>query len=222
MVRQALQIGLFATLAAVIWFSFSTPAPQREIGEASRIFYYHIPVAWLTVVAYAFNLVFSIKYLMTKSELDDFRALWSAEIGTMFCVLATVSGSLFAKVTWGVYWNWSEPRMLSIFVLLLIYGAYLALRSSIPSPDRRGTLGAVYSIFAFPTVPFFIFIMPRIMASLHPEDSIIDKNLKFTMGGGVLPIFLVSLFAFTVIFYWLYALGVRLHRARLTRLERES
>lgn len=109
--------------------------------------------------------------------------------------------------------------MLSIFILLMIYGAYLALRAAIPSEERKGTLGAVYSIFAFPTVPFLIFVMPRIMPSLHPSDSVLDQNLKITMGGSVLPIFLVSLFSFTVLFFWIYSLGVRLHRLKLTHSE---
>jgi heme exporter protein C len=219
MVKQLLQIALFLVLTGVIWFSFTTPAPQQQIGEASRIFYYHIPMAWLTVVAYAVNLIYSVRYLMTKRELDDYRALWSAEIGTMFCVLATISGSLFAKVTWGIYWNWSEPRMLSIFVLLMIYGAYLALRGATSSPERRGTMSAVYSIFAFPTVPFFIFIMPRMMASLHPSDSVVDANLKFQMAGSVGIIFTVSLAAFTALFFWLFSLGIRLHRVKISHTE---
>ena len=219
MVKKVLQIVLFLILTGVIWFSFTTPAPQQQIGEASRIFYYHIPVAWLTVVAYSINLIFSIKYLKTKAEIDDYRALWAAEIGTMFCVLATISGSLFAKVTWGIYWNWSEPRMLSIFVLLMIYGAYLALRGATSSPERRGTMAAVYSIFVFPTVPFFIFVMPRMMASLHPSDSVVDSNLKFQMSGDVGWIFFISLAAFTALFFWLYTLGIRLHRVKISRTE---
>lgn len=219
MVRRYLQIGLFVLLAGVIYFSFITPAPQQIIGEASRIFYYHIPMAWLTVVAYAVNLIYAIRFLKTRSELDDFRSLWSAELGTMFCVLATISGSLFAKVTWGVYWSWGEPRMLSIFILLLIYGAYLSLRAAIPTPERKGIISATYAIFAFPTVPFFIFVMPRMMQSLHPADSVIDKNLQFTMGASVLPIFLVSLFSFTVLYFWLLGLGIRLHKIQLARSE---
>jgi heme exporter protein C len=219
MVRRYLQLGLFVLLAGVIYFSFAKPAPQQQIGDASRIFYYHIPMAWLTVVAYLVNLIYAIRFLKTHAEIDDFRSLWSAELGTMFCVLATISGSLFAKVTWGVYWNWSEPRMLSIFILLLIYGAYLSLRAAIPSPERKGVLSSVYSIFAFPTVPFFIFIMPRIMQSLHPADSVVDKNLRFTMGSTVLPIFLVSLFAFTVIYFWMFGLGIRLHKLQLAHSE---
>lgn len=219
MVRTLLQIGLFLLLAGVIIFSFINPAPQRQIGDASRIFYYHIPMAWLTVVAYLVNLIYAIRFLKTKAEIDDFRSVWSAEIGTMFCVLATISGSMFAKVTWGVYWTWSEPRMLSIFILLLVYGAYLSLRGAIPNPERKGVLSSVYSILAFPAVPFFIFIMPRIMLSLHPADSVINKNLKLTMGGGVLPIFLLSLFCFTVIYFWMFGLGIRLHKLQASRTE---
>lgn len=106
--------------------------------------------------------------------------------------------------------------MLSIFVLLLIYGAYLALRGALATPERRGTIAAVYSIFAFPTVPFFIFIMPRMMASLHPADSVVDANLKFQMSGSVGWIFFVSLAAFTALFFWLYGLGIRLHKVKLS------
>ena len=78
MVRQVLQIVLFLLLAGVIIFSFTTPPPQNQIGDASRIFYYHIPAAWLTVVAYGVNLVYAVRYLKTRSEIDDFRSLWSA------------------------------------------------------------------------------------------------------------------------------------------------
>ncbi len=206
-------------LAGVIYFSFATPAPQRQIGDASRIFYYHIPMAWMTVLAYAVNLIYAVRFLKTRKEIDDYRSLWSAELGTMFCVLATITGSMFAQVTWGVYWTWSEPRMLSIFILLLIYGAYLSLRAAIPNPERKGVLSSAYSIFAFPTVPFFIFVMPRMMLSLHPADSVIDKNLKFTMGRTELPIFFMSLFCFTVIYFWMFGLGIRLHKLQLARAE---
>ncbi|MCK4857154.1 MAG: cytochrome c biogenesis protein CcsA [candidate division Zixibacteria bacterium] len=215
MVRTLLQFGLFLLLAAVICFSFITPAPQQQIGEASRIFYYHIPMAWVTVLAYLINLIYSIRYLKTRAVLDDWRALWSAEIGTVFCLLATLSGAIFAKVTWGVYWNWSEPRMLSIFMLLLIYGAYLSLRAALANPERKGLLSAVYAIFAFPAVPFFVFVFPRITESLHPAESVLDKNLEMQMSGPVLWIFLLSLFCFTALFFWIFSLGNRLQRLRL-------
>ncbi|MGH8015304.1 MAG: cytochrome c biogenesis protein, partial [Candidatus Zixiibacteriota bacterium] len=117
-------------MSVIIWISFTTPAPQQQIGEASRIFYYHIPQAWICVIAFAMSAYFSIKYLRKRRPLDDDLAADSARLGLMFCFLATITGAIFAKVTWGAFWNW-DPRQTSIFILLLIYGAYFALRSAI-------------------------------------------------------------------------------------------
>jgi len=194
---------LFLAMSVIIWFSFTTPAPQQQIGEASRIFYYHIPQAWICVIAFTLSAYYSIKYLRKRNALDDDCAADAARLGLLFCLLATITGSIFAKVTWGAFWNW-DPRQTSIFILLLIYGAYFALRSAIEDEERRAALTAVYAIFAFITVPFLIFVLPRIVPSLHPSDSVINKNLKFTMSPQVRSIFFSSLIVFTVIFFWIF------------------
>ena len=212
------KILLFVGMSAVIVLSFTTVAPQKQIGEASRIFYYHIPQAWICVIAFAMAMIYGIRYLRTRRLEEDDKAVVAASLGLLFCALATVTGSIFAKVTWGSFWNW-DPRETSIFVLLLIYGAYFALRGAIEVEERRAALSAVYAIFAFVTVPFLIFVVPRIMDSLHPADSIIDKNLKFTMGPVVLPIFLSSLALFTVVYFWLFSIGRRVQRLRRAALE---
>jgi heme exporter protein C len=217
MARLLLKLGTITTFALMLALALLRPAPQQQIGEASRIFYFHIPVAWLVVVAYSANLINAIKYLAGRNRYDDWRSAWSAQLCTMFAALATISGSLFAKVTWGVYWNWSEPRMLSIFILLIIYGAYLSLRGALSDPDRKATLSAVYALVAFPTVPFFVFVFPRISQSLHPADTVVDSSLKLQMGGEVLGTFLVSLLAFTLLYLWMFTLGNRLGRLRLSR-----
>ena len=121
---------LFIGMSVMIVYSFITPAPQQQIGDSSRIFYYHIPQAWLCVVAFAVAMIYSIAYLRTKNIKHDDSAVAAAGLGLTFCILATLSGSLFAKVTWGSFWNW-DPRETSIFILLLIYGAYFALRGAI-------------------------------------------------------------------------------------------
>src|SRR5512140_1518967 len=194
---------LFIGMSVMIVFSFTTPAPQPQIGESSRIFYYHIPQAWICVMAFAVAMGYSIAYLRTKNIKHDDNAVAAAALGLTFCILATMSGSIFAKVTWGSFWNW-DPRETSIFVLLLIYGAYFALRGAIEVEQRRASLAAVYAIFAFVTVPFLIFVVPRVVPSLHPADSVIAvdqaKNVKFTMGGQVRMIFFSSLALFTVLF----------------------
>lgn len=199
---------IFVIMTGVILASFMTDAPQHNIGESSRIFYYHIPQAWICVVAFAMSMIFSIRYLQTKDISYDDRAVEAARLGLIFCLLATVTGSIFAKVTWGAYWNW-DPRQTSVFVLLLIYGAYFALRGALEIEEKRAALAGVYSIFAFVTVPLLIFVIPRMFQSLHPDDSILDENMKFTMGVTVGTIFFSSLAVFTMLYFWMFNIGKR-------------
>jgi heme exporter protein C len=207
------KILIFLVMAGVIVAGFVTPAPQQQIGEASRVFYFHIPQAWLCVVAFGLSMVFSIRYLIKKNLAEDDKALVAASLGFVFCALATVTGSMFAKVTWGSFWNW-DPRETSIVILLLIYGAYFALRNAVEVEEKKATLAAVYSIFAFVTVPFLIFVVPRIMPSLHPENSILDENMKFQMTAPVASIFFTSLAVFSALFGWIFDLGRRVARLK--------
>lgn len=212
---------IFILMCGMIVASFVTPAPQQNIGESSRIFYYHIPQAWVCVIAFAMSMGYSIAFLKTKNIRYDDKAVEAARLGIIFCFLATITGSIFAKVTWGSFWNW-DPRETSIFLLLLIYGAYFALRGAVEIEEKRAALSSVYSIFAFITVPFLIFVVPRLVPSLHPEDSIVDENMKFTMGPVVRTIFFTSLGLFTIIYLWLFNLGARLDMMLRDRLELEE
>ncbi len=202
------KILLLLAMSAMIIASFLTNAPQEQIGETSRIFYYHIPQAWICVLAFAMSMIYSILYLRRHDFKYDDRAADAARLGLIFCILATVTGAVFAKVTWGAFWNW-DPRQTSVFILLLIYGAYFALRGAVQDPRRRAALSAVYAIFAFVTVPFLVFVIPRIVPSLHPSDSVVDSNMKFTMGPIVRVIFFSSLALFTVLYFWMLNLSNR-------------
>lgn len=215
------KLPLFVLMSIMIYFSFALPAPQQQIGESSRIFYYHIPQAWICVIAFAMSMFYSIRYLQTKDIKFDDKAAVAAKLGFIFCILATVTGAMFAKITWGMYWNW-DPRQTSVFILLLIYGAYFALRGAVEIEEKRAALSSVYSIFAFVTVPFLIFIVPRMVPSLHPSDSIIDENMKFSLGGPVLILFLSSLALFTVLYVWLFNIGVRVQLLLRKQMEQED
>ncbi|EFO81181.1 cytochrome c assembly protein [Oscillochloris trichoides DG-6] len=162
-----LLIGVWIGGVAVSMFLF---LPQYEgLGNAGRIIIMHVPTAWVSVLAFAVSALFSGLYLWRGRTQDDDYAIAAAESGFLFTVLATVTGAIFSQVVWGIYWNW-DPRQTSIFVLLLIYAALFALRAAIDDPSRRRQLSAVYSLFAFVTVPFLIFIAPRISEStLHPN-----------------------------------------------------
>ncbi len=195
-------------MSGMIVYSFITPAPQNMIGESSRIFYYHIPQAWISVLAFAMSMIYSIRFLKNRSLDEDDKAATAAGLGFMFCLLATITGAIFAKVTWGSFWNW-DPRETSVFILLLIYGAYFALRGAIVEEEKRAALSAVYAIFAFITVPFLIFVVPRIVPSLHPSDSIVNEDMKFTMGPTIRIIFFSSLGVFTAVYFWMFNLAKR-------------
>jgi heme exporter protein C len=214
------KILVFLAMSAIIVFSYITPAPQQQIGESSRIFYYHIPQAWLCVVAFAMAGYYSIRYLISRSVKFDDKAVNAASLGLIFCILATVTGSIFAKVTWGSFWNW-DPRETSIFILLLIYAAYFALRNAIEEEEKRAALSAVYAIFAFVTVPFLIFVVPRIMPSLHPADSIVDENMKFQMTPVVAGIFFSSLALFSILYFWMLNLAGRVQKILRRRREED-
>jgi heme exporter protein C len=190
------------------WFEF-----PYIIGleQNAKIIFFHVPTAWLTVIAFLMSTIFSIKYLRKKNLDDDAKSYAAAHLGMVFCILATVTGSLWSKFAWGSFWSW-DPRQTSIFALLLIYGAWFALRSAIESEDKRATLSAVYAIIAFLTVPFFIFIMPRIMAGLHPgsaDDTNAGPIVDFKMNSSMKLIFFLSMVGFTILYFWMWNLGYK-------------
>jgi len=203
------KILLGILISAVVVVVFLMPSPQEELGEVSRIFFFHVPVAWVTVLAFLFAMINSILYLSKKDPIYDIQAAVSSQLGFLFAILSTVSGAIFAKYAWGSYWNW-DPRETSVFILLLIYGAYLALRSAIEAEDRKANLSAVYSILAFITVPFLVFVVPRVFQSLHPVDSVISSQIKIQMPFSVLSVFLGALLGFSFLFIWIYKLEVRI------------
>jgi len=167
-------LGLW--IAGVVVAMFLLVPQYAGLGNAGRIIIMHVPTAWVTSVAFAVSAVYSILYLRRRRVADDAFALAAAEVGFVFCILATVTGAIFAQIVWGVFWNW-DPRETSIVVLLLIYAAYFALRSAIDDAERRRRLSAAYNLFAAVTMPFLLFVAPRIAeSSLHPNCAFIQGS----------------------------------------------
>ena len=113
---------------------------------------------------------------------------------------------------WGSYWNW-DPRETSIVFLLLIYGAYFALRAAVPDPERRAALAAVYAVLAFVTVPFLVFIVPRVYFSLHP-DTVINTQGRLNMDSSMFQVLMASLAGFTALGAWLFDIECRVAALR--------
>jgi heme exporter protein C len=217
------KILLAIWMAMIIVASFLfTEAATGFPGETSRILFFHVPQAWVATLSFLISMIGSAVYLAKRKVKADYVALSAAELGFLFCVLATVTGSIFAKVTWGSFWNW-DPRETSIVILLMIYGAYFALRSAVSDPERSRVFAGVYSILAFVTVPFLVFVVPRITTSLHPEDTMNPANPG--MDPKTLKVFLGSLLAYTALYVWMLRLRIRILRLeglRMRDLFRES
>ncbi len=211
---------LFAWLGLIIWAAFFyAPAAAGFQGQSSRIVFFHVPMAWVATLAFLVSCIASIRYLRSRNPKDDIRARSASSLGLLFAILATITGSIFARIMWGSFWNW-DPRETSITFLLLIYAAYFALRGAVADPERRAALAAVYSILAFVTVPFLVFVVPRIYWSLHP-DTIINTQGRIKMDSRMFQVLMGSLAGFTGLFAWLYNIECRLDGIRRRRQQEE-
>lgn len=207
----------FISIAGIAFPIVENPSAWYEfpfipgLGENAKIIFFHVPTAWITVLAFLMSTIYGIKYLRKKDLDDDARAYTAALLGMIFCILATVTGAVWSKFAWGSFWSW-DPRQTSIFALMLIYGALFALRSAIEQDEKRAVLSSVYSIIAFVTVPFFIFIMPRIMKGLHPgsaDDTTSGPVVNFKMDSNMYLVFVLSMVGFTILYFWMWRVGYR-------------
>ncbi len=184
-----------------------------NLGERARILFFHVPTAWTGFLAYVVTMLFSIRYLKYRRTEDDAVAVASASIGTLFTVLAYISGAIWAKFNWGNFFNW-DTRELSVLLLLAIYAAYFVLRLNIHS-QAKNRVAATYAIVAAAAALFLIFIVPRITASLHPgsrDDSNIGPILSpeqdaLDMTKAI--IFSIMLSGFTFLYTWMLNLTAR-------------
>ena len=179
---------------------------------AQRIIYFHVPSAWLSMLAFGVTMLASIGYLVTSKRLWDSIAVSSAEIGIVFTIAATASGSIWAKPAWNTWWTW-DPRLTTYTIMFLLYVAYFMLRSAMDDPARRARFSAVYGIFAFLSVPI-TFMSIRWWRTIHPI--LIDPKSGFGLSKGMLPAFFFGLIAFSV-FY----VALLLHRVRLEQTQEQ-
>ena len=208
-------VGVIAvlTLASLGAVFFIVP-PAEGLGNYVRIAFFHIPTAWVAVVAFFGAAYWGARYLKTRELRYDAKSARSAILGLIFTLMATVSGAVFSKLTWGAYWNW-DPRQTTIFVLLLIYAAYVTLRMTMRDERARASSSAcllytsdaaVYALFSFIAVPFLVFILPRMFFSLHPSP-VLNETGRIDMDAVMLGTLVLSLIDMTLIYIWLMKRG---------------
>jgi len=210
-----LAIVVLAALAVFAYFAFVF-APEDELqGAMQRIFYIHVPSAWICFVGFGVTFASSIAYLSSRKEKWDTIAASSAEIGTLFTTVVLATGMMWGHAIWGVYWTW-EPRLTSFLVLWLMYLGYLAVRAYVPDPARRARFSAVIGIIAFIDVPI-IYLSVNWWRTLHPQQVIITGDGPHMPGAMVIAL-MVGLTTFSLVY--VYLMRLRLDVARLaTQLE---
>lgn len=135
----------FVWLVISLYMIFLYAPQEVTMGEAQRIFYVHFSVACTSLLAFFFVFLGSMGYLMKRSRRADDFAYASAEVGFLYCCAVLITGPLWAKPAWGIWWTW-DPRLTSTFILWLLYIAYLMLRSYVTNPGRVEVLSAVFGI----------------------------------------------------------------------------
>ena len=213
---KLLKLLLLPYMAAVVAAAFLWPEPAEGfLGESSRIVFFHVPCAWTSTLAFLVAAAYSLAYLRSRNPWHDEIAASAVRLGLLFGVLTLITGSLFAKIMWGSWWNW-DPRESSYLLLVFLYGAYLFLRASIDDPERRARIAAAYALFAAVLMPFLVFVAPRVTASLHPQ-TVINPQGKILMDGPTRAVFFGALFGFSGLFLWLLSLEARLERLARAR-----
>jgi heme exporter protein C len=198
-------------IALVFIFFVAREAQAAMGGQLQRIFYIHVPAAWLAYLAFAIVLVASVAYLKTSARGWDLLAHSAAELGVVFTTLVLVTGPIWGRPVWGTWWHW-DARLTSTLVLWLTYVGYLFLRNLVTERERAGRLAAVVGIVGFLDVPIVHFSV-NWWRTLHPVGPTpADLQRDSGLGSPELLAFFTSLIAFTLLFAWLLALRVRLGR----------
>ncbi len=178
-VDAVLGVTMALGIAVALYMALIEAPRERTMGDLQRIFYFHVPAAISGMTALAVNFVASLMYVIRKNRWWDHLALSAAEIGVMFLCMVLVTGPIWAKPVWFVWWTWS-PRLTSSLILCLLYVAYLLIRNYIEDPERRGMVSAVFGIIAFVDAPVVWFSI-RWWRDIHPSPMLETGGLAPSM-----------------------------------------
>jgi heme exporter protein C len=162
----ALELIVIPGMILALYMALIGAPRELTMGDLQRIFYFHVPSAIAGMTAFAVNFICSLVYIVKKDRKWDNLALAAAETGVMFIAIVLITGPIWAKPAWFVWWTWS-PRLTLSLVLCLLYAAYLLIRNYIEDPERRALVSAVFGIIAFADAPLVWFSI-RWWRDIHP------------------------------------------------------
>ncbi len=199
-----------ASVMALLW------APTDVVqGDVYRVLYVHVPLAWLSYLAFVIVFLASVGWLSSKRPLFDAIAVASAEVGVLFTGLFLVAGSIWAKPTWGVWWTW-EPRLVTTAIMFVMYVGYLLLRGLSTDFSRRATRAAIFGIIAVIDVPI-VHLSVLWANSLHQLPTVLRAAGSPALDSSMLLTLMVSLGAYTLVYLYFMSARVSLELARQER-----
>jgi heme exporter protein C len=194
---------------AAIYTIFVYAPVEKTMGLVQKIFYLHVPAAFLAFLAFFITFLTSILYLIQRNLKWDRIASCSAEVGVIFCTIVLITGPIWAKPIWNVWWTW-DPRLTTTLILWFIYLAYLMLRGVVRE-NQQANLCAVFGIIGFVNVPITFFAI-RLWRTIHPviitpQGINVSAPIKLTL--------IISFCAFVLLFITLLISRVELEKLRL-------
>ncbi|HEX5555385.1 MAG TPA: cytochrome c biogenesis protein CcsA [Chitinophagaceae bacterium] len=194
------------------------PVPALSIlHETIRNLYFHVTMWFGMLVIFAVSFIYSIKYLNSLKHEHDIVACEAANVGLLFGTLGLITGSIWAKFTWGSYWS-NDPKELCAAIAWLIYMAYFVLRNSFTDMDKRARVSAVYNVFAFVIVIPILFVIPRMTDSLHPGNGGNPGFNTYDLDSNLRMVFYPAVVGWCLLAVWLLNLRVRMKRIEFKKL----
>jgi heme exporter protein C len=201
-----------ALMIAALFMVFVYVPTEADQGIVQRIFYFHVPCAWVAFAAFALVAIAGIFYLWLGQQIWDDLAYAAAETGMVFCTLVLITGSIWAKPIWGAWWTW-DSRLTTTLILWLLYGGYLLLRAMADDTSQVARFAAVVGIIAAADVPVIV-VSVRLWRTIHPAVLVTRQGGHGLEDPRMVATLLVSMAAFTALFGWLLMLRFALLRAR--------
>ncbi|MBA3829743.1 MAG: cytochrome c biogenesis protein CcsA [Taibaiella sp.] len=193
--------------------------PRKDIlNETIRNLYFHVPMWFTMILLFGGAFGYSIKYLRTGNLKDDLYAVSFTTIGILFSILGMLTGMEWAKYTWGAAWS-NDPKELATALSMLIYFAYMVLRNGLKDEEKRAKISSVYNVFAFAIMIPLIFVLPRLVDSLHPGNGGNPAFSKYDLDSHMRLIFYPAVISWFLLGLWITSLRVRYS---IVRFEREN
>jgi len=200
-------------IAATTLVLFYAPL-ERVMGLVQKVFYFHVASAWIGMLSFLVAAVAGVMYLVRKDGKWDVIGLSSVEIGIAFSIITIISGSIWARPIWNTWWTW-DPRLTTATIMVLVYAAYMMLRSGIEEPEKRARFGSVYAIIGFLSVPMTFFSI-RLLRTIHPV--VVGSNDPGAVGAFDMTPKMTQTFMFGLLTFTFLFASLLWHRVRLGRL----